>query len=224
MHALLATLWQSDTAFPSGSFAFSSGVEGAAALSGSLDKTALRNLLASTLRHRWASTDRLAMLYAFHADGIERLATIDQALEAATLPEPLRTGSRRNGAGFLTAHDRVRTPGAAELRAAVAARRCLGHLPVAQGWIWRRCGLDETSAVAASGYTSVAAMIQAAVRLGVLGALEAQAVLFDLLADIAASAAEPFDPAGAIVFASITPWLEIAVMRHAHAGVRLFSN
>ncbi|MDX7950792.1 urease accessory UreF family protein [Lichenihabitans sp. Uapishka_5] len=224
MQALLATLWQSDSAFPSGGFAFSNGIEGAAALAGSLDKETLGTVLAFTLRHRWATADRHAMLHAFHADDIERLAIIDHTFETATLPEPLRVGSRRNGMAFLTAHARLDTPGAQDLRAAIAGGQCLGHLPVVQGWIWRRCGLDQNAAVAASAYTVTAAMVNAAVRLGLVGAIEAQRVLagtFPLISDLAAM---PFDLSADVAFPSATPWLDIAVTRHARSDLRLFSN
>lgn len=224
MQTLLATLWQSDTAFPSGGFAFSNGIEGAAALDGPLDGPRLDTILAFTLRHRWASADRRAVLHAFHADSIERLATIDQAYEAATLPEPLRAGSRRNGAAFLTAHARLKTQGAAELRAATMRGQCLGHLAVTQGWIWQHCGLDQDSAVAASAYTAVAAMVNAAVRLGTVGAIEAQGVLARTFPIITKLAAAPFDPSEDLAFPSTTPWLDIATMRQARSNLRLFSN
>ena len=174
---LLAALWQSDTAFPNGAFAFSNGVEGGAALDPPLDPGKLDRLLASTLIHRWSRTDRIALLHAFGARDVARLVVIDQRLEAATPVEPLRIGSRRNGSAFLTAHGRLGTPGAAAFRAEIAAGRALGHLAVAQGWVWARCGLDRRSAAAASAYGSAAAMVNAAVRLGAVGAIAAQGVL-----------------------------------------------
>ncbi len=224
MRALLAALWQGDTAFPSGGVAFSNGVEGAAALAGRLDRAALAALLRATLRHRWASSERVAVLHAFHAADLARLAAIDAACEAATLAEPVRVGSRRNGRAFLTAHARLGTGGAGALRDAIATGACLGHLPVAQGWIWRRCGLDAEAAAAVSAFTSAAAMTNAAVRLGALGAIEAQGVLSDCLPLMAELAAAPFDPADPIRFASTTPWLDVAAVRHGRSDLRLFAN
>ena len=221
---LLATLWQSDTAFPNGAFAFSNGLEGAAMLDPPLDSAKLDVLLASTLIHRWNCMDRPALLHAFQARKVERLVAVDQALEAATPVESMRIGSRRNGTAFLTAHGRLDTPGAASFRAEIADGRAFGHLAVAQGWVWARCGLDERSAVAASAYGSAAAMVNAAVRLGAVGAIAAQGALSRALPLIAKLVDRPFDAEADMVLSSMTPWLDVASIRQARAGTRLFST
>ncbi len=222
--SLLTTLWQADSAFPSGSFAFSNGIEGAAALGEPLDAANLAALLAATLRHRWATADRVAMLAAHRAAGDLATVTVtDLAYDAATLPAPLRHGSRRNGVAFLTAHQRLGTQGAAAFRAEIAAGRALGHLPVAQGLVWRNCGLDERLAILTSGYVTASGLVAAAVRLGRIGAVAAQAVLaaiFPLIAEFATEAPGPTD--GEIT--SMTPWIDIAAIRHSRADLRLFAN
>ena len=224
MRPFLAALWQSDSAFPSGGFAFSNGLEGAAVLDPPLDRAKLTMLLAKTLRFRWATADRVALLHAFHAQNVARLAEIDAAFEAATVPEPLRTGSRRNGAALLITHTRLGTQDAADYKAAIAAGNALGHLPVVQGWLWRRCGLDEASAVGASAYTVAAGLVNAAIRLGSVGAIEAQGALAEALGLIEASTDVAFDPSTPLHFSSVTPWLDIAAIRHARSHLRLFSN
>ncbi len=166
----------------------------------------------------------MALLHAFEAREVERLVAVDQRLEAATPVEPLRIGSRRNGSAFLTAHGRLGTPGAAAFRAEIAAGRALGHLAVAQGWVWARCGLDRRSAAAASAYGSAAAMVNAAVRLGAVGAIAAQGALSRALPLIAKLVDVPFDAEADMVLSSMTPWLDVASIRQARAGTRLFSN
>jgi len=223
MHGLLAALWQADTAFPSGGFAFSNGVEGVAALSDGLDARGLAALVAVHLRHRWATADRVALVRAHRAaDDLDRLAAIDAALEAAVLVEALRTGSRRQGAALAAAHARLRTPGAAELRDAVRAGRLGGHLAVVQGALWRACGLDEATAVAVSAYLAVQGLASVAVRLGGVGAIEAQGVVAAALQEAATLAAAPVEDADEI--AGFTPFLDVAAALHASADVRLFAN
>ena len=222
MQTLLAALWQSDSAFPSGGFAFSNGLEGAAALDPPLDRAKLAAALKATLRFRWATADRLAVLHAFHAGDIGQIGTIDRAFEAATIPEPSRTGSRRNGTALLITHARLGTAGAADYRAAIAAARALGHLPVVQGWLWRQCGLDAASAVAASAYTVAVGIVNAAVRLGSVGAIDAHGALADALSSLDAS--PDFDRSLPIRFASMTPWLDIAASRQPRSDLRLFAN
>lgn len=224
MTALLLALWQGDSAFPSGSFAFSNGLEGAVALGGPLDRRRLAQLVANTLRFRWASADRLALMRAYRTTEMPRIGALDRLFEAATTAAPLRSGSRRNGSAFLLAHSRLGTPGAADLRAAVASGQALGHLPVAQGWVWRHCEMDEPSAVATSAYTMATSMVQAAVRLGALGAIEAQGALRDSLPLIVALASAKPEVDEAPAFSTMTPWIDIAGARHSRAPLRLFSN
>ena len=226
MLAALTALQQADTAFPSGSFAFSNGLEGLIAEHHAFDEAALARTLAAALRFRWAGTDRVALILAHRAGpAIERLAVIDAAVEAASLSEPMRVGSRRNGASLLASHARLGTPGAAELRAAVRAGRILGHLPTVQGALWTGLGLDEPTASSVSGYLFASGLTSAAVRLGAIGAIEAQRSLSGALPLIAALLEHPVaEPEGEIVLTGFAPLIEIAAMRQAQAELRLFAN
>lgn len=219
----LLALQHADTAFPSGAFAFSNGVEGLAALDPVLNAAGLRRAAEAVVRHRWAGSERVALAHAHRAGGdLAALARIDAALEAATPVEPMRHGSRRNGGALLAAHLRLGTPGAGALRAGIAEGRLLGHLSVLQGALWRALGLDEAACIEIAGYQTLAGLVAAAVRLGRIGAIEAQAVIAALLPVVAECAAAPVpDEPDLTAFA---PLIEIAAMRHAHADVRLFAN
>ncbi|MFD1333301.1 urease accessory protein UreF, partial [Methylopila musalis] len=75
-------------------------------------------------------------------------------------------------------------------------------------------------AVLASGYVAASGYATAAVRLGLVGAVAAQAVLHRVLPVVAElAAAEP--PEHIETFA---PLLDIAAARHARGELRLFSN
>ncbi|WP_454683460.1 urease accessory protein UreF [Ancylobacter moscoviensis] len=217
----LLAIWQADTAFPSGGFAFSNGLEGLAALSGPMGEGELEGVAAAALRHRWASADRVALVRAYGAeDDLDAVEAVDREVEVTTLAEPFRTGSRRNGAGLVAAHTRIGTPGAEDLLARIRQGRALGHLPVVQGVVWRGAGLDLPGAVLASGYVALTGFATAAVRLGLVGAVTAQAMLRRLLPVLAALADTPV-PAR---IGSFSPRLDIAALRHARGEVRLFSN
>jgi urease accessory protein len=219
---LLTILQHADSAFPSGSFAFSNGIEGLAALHAPLDRNGLHNVVAMFLQHRWATSDRVAVALAHRAsERFDRVAEIDQALEAATLAEPLRSGSKRNGNALLAAHVRLGTQGAAELRAQIAAGQALGHLPVVQGFVWRARGLSEANAILVSGYTTASGLIAATLRLGHIGAVEAQAVLTTLLPSIA-ELSSPVPTTAEIE--SFMPWVDVAASRQARAHLRLFAS
>jgi urease accessory protein len=222
MSGLLTAMQHADSAFPSGSFAFSNGIEGLAALGPRLDRARLAAAVDSTIRHRWACADRVALVHAHRAHDLDRVAAIDAAVEASTIAEPLRTGSKRNGGALLAAHVRLGTPFAAAFRSLIDAGQAHGHLAVVQGLIWRNLGISEPHAVAMSGYTTASGLVAAAVRLGQVGAIAAQAVLGGALRAVEEAAKAPI-PA-AVEIASFTPLLDVASARQAHAHVRLFSN
>jgi urease accessory protein len=219
---LLTILQHADSAFPSGSFAFSNGIEGLAAMNAPLDRSGLRDVIAMFLHHRWATSDRVAVALAYRAgDDFDKLAEIDQAVEAATLAEPLRHGSKRNGNALLAAHVRLGTSGAAELRSLIEAGKIRGHLSIVQGFAWRARGMSEADAILVSGYSTASGLIAAAVRLGHIGAVEAQAVLAALLPAIT-ELSTPVPPDAEIE--SFMPWVDGAASRQARAHLRLFAS
>ena len=223
MTALLRALQHGDSAFPSGSFGFSNGIEGLAALGARFDRAGLIGVVTAAIRHRWASADRVALTLAYRAGtDLEHIGAVDAAFEAAALVEPLRSGSKRNGAALLAAHLRLQTPGASQLRAAIDVGRALGHLPVMQGFAWRAIGMSQADAVAVSGYAAASGLVAAAVRLGTIGAVEAQLVLNSVLATVAAICAAPVMPDAEIE--SFAPWVDVAAAHHQRSRVRLFAS
>ena len=223
MLSILRAIWQADGTFPSGSFAFSYGVEGVVALRSKLDGTALAELTATIIRQRWVTFDRVALIQAFRAgSNLHAIAAIDRDVEASTFGSTMRDGSRRNGGSFLASHARLGEATALRLRDAVRSGACLGHMAVMQGAVWQAMGLDEKLAQLASAYGVASGVTAAAVRLGAIGALEGQKVLRGCLPLIEAVVAQPVpNDAG---LSSFVPFLEIAAGRHARADLRLFVN
>jgi urease accessory protein len=223
MLSILQTIWQADGTFPSGSFAFSYGVEGVVARRSRLDGTALTELTTAIIRRRWATCDRIALVQAFRAAGaLHAMAAIDRDVEASTFGGTIREGSRRNGGSFLASHARLGDATALRLRDAVRAGVCLGHIAVMQGAVWQAMGLDVKLAQLASAYGVASGVITAAVRLGAIGALEGQRVLRGCLPLIDTLVAQPVPDHAEL--SSFVPFLEIAAARHARADLRLFVN
>ena len=223
MAAVLQAMWQADGAFPSGSFAFSYGIEGLLAWRGNVDAASLSELLGDLLRQRWSTYDRVALLRSFRAGGdIGAIAAVDHDVESSTFGASLREGSRRNGSAFLASHTRLGGTIAPRLRQAVRSGECLGHIVVMQGVVWRAMGLDEQLAQLTSGYCVASGAIAAAVRLGALGALEGQKVLAAALPLIDELVARPAPEN--VALRSFLPFLEIAAARHERADLRLFAN
>lgn len=220
--ALLVALQHADSQFPSGSFAFSQGLEALSLMQAELGPLDFAGFVEDQLLHRWAGSDRVALVRAHRAGGrLDRLAALDREVEASTIQEALREGSRRNGMALLTTHARLATHGAAAYRIMVRGGKGLGHLAIVQGLAWHALGMDEETAVLASGYQAVASLATAAVRLGLIGAIEAQAHVAALLPVVASAAVRPVGDDE--VPASFIPLTEIAIAMRG-GGQRLFSN
>lgn len=220
---LLLALQHADSQFPSGGFAFSQGLEAASQLVDKLGAFSFAGFLEAQIRHRWAEADRVALVRAHRCGGdLDAIARLDAEVEASTLAEGLRAGSRRNGMALLTTHARIGTPGADAYRAMIRDGAALGHLPVVQGMLWQSLGLDEKTAIAISGYQTAASLATAAIRLGLIGAIEAQRHVADMLSIIETAGAMPIGEDEPL--RSFVPLAEIAVALHGASGQRLFSN
>lgn len=222
MTALLTAIRLADTAFPSGGFAFSQGLEPMLAEDRAAGAEAVLGFMREQVRLRFRTADRVALVRALeHGDDEDVLAAVDRALHAASPIEPHRTASLRNGAALLAAHVRLKTVGALSYQQRIRADRAFGHLPVVQGLVFARLGLGEGEAVRVAGYGLVMGIAQAALRLGRIGAIDAQRLIADVLVDLEAIADEPVGDAAP---ASFTPLSDIAAIGHARHRGRLFAS
>lgn len=223
MLQFLKTIWQSDGTFPNGSFAFSYGIEGLVAMGAVSDRATLSDITQTILQQRWATFDRIALVQSFRAFGdLSQIMQIDRDVESATFGEMQRKGSSRNGSSFLATHAKLGNATAVTLREAVRHGEMLGHIAVMQGAVWQSMHMDERMAQLASGYIAVSGAMSAAVRLGVVGALQAQAVMNDCLPLIDRLSATPVPHEARL--SSFVPFLDIATAQQAQANLRLFAN
>jgi len=218
---LLLALQMGDSAFPSGGFAFSWGLETLKADGLVTDANGVAAFVRTQLARRWATADRPMVRRAAEARGdLATLAALDREVEALTLAAELREGSKRAGRALLRSHAALGMPGAADYRAAAGRGEALAHLPVVQGMVWSGAGLRPGEAEALSAWAVAAGIGQAAVRLALLGPFEAQAMAAHLRETIADLLERPC-PRRPHAF---TPAAEIAAMRHETGDARLFAN
>ncbi len=236
----LLALQQADSFFPAGAVAWSWGLETLvvdAYLGVPLDATGrcrrrgihpdrsppIRAFVEGQLRHRWNSFDRVFLDAAWYAaDNLTALMDLDAQIEALTLAEELRQGSRRVGQSLLGVHVALGTPGAALYQQQVLSGVAPGHLPIVQGLLWQRLGMRHDHCQLAAAHGLCTGLVSAAVRLGIIGHLDAQRVLTDiqpLLLELLAQTPLTLDDA-----CGFTPMAEIAVMRHETQDLRLFAN
>ena len=220
---LLGALQHADSFFPSGGVSFSWGLETLHSDRTVVSAGELAGFVEGQLRHRWATCDACALTAAFRADGeLDQVAAVDHIVEAMTLVTELREGSKRAGASLLNVHAKLGTPGAGEYRERVRKRVAHGHLPVVQGTLWRAVGMPEETCRAVSAHTLCTGLVGAALRLGMIGHLEAQKVLMQVrpvLVDLL-----KLEPGDVEAINAYTPQTEIAAMRHEVQDSRLFAN
>ncbi len=220
IRTLLAALRMGDSAFPSGGFAFSWGLETLVEDGRVNDGAGVLAFARSQLLNRWATTDRVMARRAAETRCDEEWSELDRMLDAMTLASELRAGSCQAGRALLRAHAGLGNPAALRWRRLVAEDRARGHLPVVQGAVWAGSGMAMEVLETLSAWTLVSGIAQAAIRLSLTGSVEAQAILAEVTDDIAGilAAPAPDEPH------AFTPLADIAVMRHERGEVRLFAN
>lgn len=225
----LSALQHADSFFPSGGVSFSQGLETLYTDREVKDADTLAVFVEGQLLHRWRPFDAPALVLAHQSSAdLNALVEIDAAFEAMSLATELREGSRRAGGALLSVHEKLGTTQASAYRQRIAHKTAFGHLPIAQGLVWGCCGISVNDTRAISAHLLCTGLVSAALRLGLIGHLDAQRVLLrvrpvliDLLDDAwpdLNSVEDLFD------FSAYTPATEIAVMRHETHDARLFAN
>lgn len=208
-----------DTAFPTGAFGFSWGLE-ELSRAGLVTRQTLPAFTEAQLRGRWADIDRPIAAAAHAARDVAALCVLDREAEALTWPIAAREGARRAGAGLLAAHRNIGTPGLDAYGTALAEGKALGHIAVVEGLVHRAGGLSRDEALTLSGMGMISRLLSAAVRLNLVGAISAQRIAAGLTGAVAELAAQQVSqPPGAF-----NPLADIAMMRHGQTHGALFSN
>lgn len=218
----LALLQLGDSAYPAGGFAFSWGLEGLVADGMLANRNELDRIIADQLVRRWATMDRILLRKAFRATGCDAIAAVDRLAEAGTPSAEMREGSRRAGRALLGVWVKLDGPLSVDYRNLVSSDARLGHLPVAQAVVSRDANFNLDAAELVSGWTLVTGLVGAAVRLGIIGHVEAQrsqSVARGLLAELLAET-----PRLDALPASFTPFIDIAVSRGPLRQVRMFTT
>lgn len=183
----------------------------------------VEEFLSGQLRCRWSTFDRPVLVAAHRAaSDLDRIAEIDAQVEAQTLAAELRDGSIRAGGALLGVHVKLGTANAGQYQSMIRQALAPGHNTVVQGLVWRGRGISEPASEAVSAHTFCVGLIGAALRLGVIGHTDAQAVLSRAHPHITELTASPCK--GLDEVRAFSPQQEIAVMRHETMSYRLFIN
>ena len=219
---LLAGLQYADSQFPGGAFAFSWGLEGLVA-----DKIVARasfeSFLRDQIRNRWLCFDRPFVEAGLAARrNIDRLAELDDLIDAWTPVESQRRGSSRAGSALLGVHARLGLEEAACYRSHAQANQFPCHLPLMTGLVLGARGIDAPTAAAVAVHGVMAGSVTAAIRLGLVSHIDGQRAIANLRPEVAEALCQPAPAIDDVC--AFTPLTEIAMMRHPRRELRLFSN
>jgi urease accessory protein len=231
---LLFSLQHSDSFFPSGAASFSWGLETLYRDKIVTDANSLTHFLETQLLHRWITFDQSVVSEAWcittqcPADStrnvFNEIINLDVIQEAMTLSPSTRSGSRRMGQSLIKVHAKIGTQSAIRLQNYIASEASahLPHLAVAQGYLWASLGISEIESRAISAHTLITGTASAAIRLGIIGHIEAQRIIMQmqiLITDALSQSTTPIES-----LASGTLAIDVASLKHTQLDARMFIN
>ena len=224
--SLLKGLRFVDSFFPSGGYAFSSGLEAAVQGGGVRNAEELSRYVVELLTTGIGEREAVAAGLAHDAfvSGILDLALkTDRELDAMKLGRESRTASRQMGRQVirLAATQQARQPLIEDFLAAVEAERTPGHLAVTVGLTLAAAGWSKEDTIAAFLYQAATGFVAAAMKLMPIGQREGQLLLegwLEVIERVSHKAAH------AQVLQSWSPVQDIYAMRHSRLESRLFRS
>ena len=223
-HAVLAALQLGDSVLPIGRFVHSNGLEAWLRAHPKAAEEELQALVESAVAESIGPLDATVLALAHRAESGKRLEELDALLTARKTAPPARAASLACGrrlavlAAELSA-DRLVT----ELAARVRSRATDGNLAVVEGALARALGVSRRDAVLLELRGAAAGLLSAAVRLGRLAPMRAQAVLLALRAALERAADDALTRR-VDELRSGTFELEVHALAHRRAETRFFST
>ena len=226
LDALLVSLQLTDSAFPSGMYTLSHGLEGFAQAK-AVGPDSMPLLLADLLRHSVGPADATALALAHRAAGRGAWAAVvevDERLHASKLNRELRLASTRTGRQLLdTAGLALGGDGLERYAELVRAKRSPGCQAVAVGVVHAVNGVPVAQAVASDLFAFCSSFTGAALRLRLTDHRRAQLTLRQLAPVIkevtAAALLRGLDDLGGCV-----PMADVMSARHERAEARMFAS
>ncbi|HXF91948.1 MAG TPA: urease accessory UreF family protein [Nitrospiraceae bacterium] len=215
-----------DSFFPSGGYAFSSGLE--AAVRGGAVQSAddLSRYVEDLFRGGISRREAVAVAVAHQAvvtGRLEAALKVDRELDAMKIGRESRMASRQMGRQVIrVAAEQFRAYRLLEeFRTAVEEDRAPGHFPVSIGLALATCGWTRTDTVAAYLYQTAVGFVSAAMKLLPVGQREGQRLL-EQWAPLVAHLSR--QTPGWSALASWSPVQDIYAMRHSQLESRLFRS
>lgn len=224
--SLLTGLRFVDSFFPSGGYAYSSGLEAAVQSGAVQNAEELSRFVVESLTTGIGEREAVAVGLAHDAwvsGSLEIALKADRELDAMKLGRESRTASRQMGRQVirLAAEQNPRPPLFEDFLAAVEAGHSPGHMAVSLGLTLAAAGWSKEDTIAAFLYQSATGFVSAAMKLMPLGQREGQRLLeswFEVIERVSQKAAQQR------VLQSWSPVQDIYAMRHSRLESRLFRS
>jgi len=213
-------LWQlADSAFPTGAFAHSWGLEAAWQGGEVPDLRALRRFVHDALEQ--AGRSMLPLVNAAHLDR-GRLLELDEIADLFLTNPVANRASRAQGRAFSTTCARI-WPSPAVAALDVQVRQGAGHTAPVMGALLAALDVDAGSARRLCLYGTARGVLAAAVRLGIAGSYDAQRLQHDMAATMLA-VAERSSALDERDLAQTAPLLDLLQASHDRLYSRLFQS
>ena len=224
--SLLTGLRFVDSFFPSGGYAFSSGLEAAVQGGAVQNAEQLSRYVVESLTTGMGEREAVAVGLAHEAyvsGSLEIAIKADRELEAMKLGLESRTASRQMGRQVirLAADQLTRQPLIEDYLAAVEAERTPGHLAVSLGLTLAAVGWSKENTIASFLYQAATGFVAAAMKLMPLGQREGQRLLeswIEVIERVSKQAAQQRE------LRSWSPIQDIYAMKHSRLESRLFRS
>lgn len=222
--ALLSLMQLSDSAFPSGMYTTSSGLEALfnrGRVGGSRE---LHRLALAYLRMQVGTADCVALGNAYRAamrSDLRRLVDADRTLFSTKLTMAVREASVRTGKQLLASGEAFAKGGVLHSYGlAVRSGKSPGTAPVVLAVVCGALKIGMGEAAFVLLYSSLVAMVGAGLRLGVIDHIEGQRILHSMkgpIVELSKNASRGLDS-----MRQFAPVLEIAQMWHERSETRMF--
>lgn len=223
----LALIQLADSFFPAGSYTLSHGLETLVQNKQIQTLLELKTFLRLLIRNKIATCDLVALVYAYRAskeNNLPIVRSIDQQLFAQTLIEKTRETQRKTGRALLMVASETWQDDKLQTLKQDLTQNSLHCLhPIIFAVVSQVARITEEDAAIAFLHSFITGLLGAAIRLGILGHIQAQQLLRQLAPDIE----EAYNIATKLKLeemSSSTPTIDIAQMEHQKLHRRLFAS
>ena len=220
---LLHTLQLMDSFFPVGAFAYSDGLETAAAEGHVRDAASLREWMDHFVDFVFIPCEGRALVRSIRALRIadhDAVREIDSELSAIRPASAVRAASTGVGKRLLSAYGSICGD---ETFESLSRRLPHGNAAAAYALVFFHRGIPEREAALAFGYNRLAGMVSAGLRLISMGQQQGQALLTRSI-DRLPSAVDRILESSSEPLRSFSPMLDIQQMNHRYVYSRLFRS